>query len=100
MQKARHTMNLMELLLQVDARLRPLLQADESVFQAAIEEVAAGPRPAGVAPEVEPRAVLAGKLLEVETICRMLQRRLGVEFTGVARVDVKLSLGPQTPAKP
>lgn len=93
-------MNLMELLLQVDARLRLLVGADEHALQAAIAEVAAGPRTAGVAPDVEPRAVLAGQLVAIETECRMLRDRLGVEIAVVSRADVKLSLGPQTPAKP
>ncbi len=59
-------MNLVELLQLVDARLRPLVTADERALQTVLEEVATGPRPAGVAPEVEPRAVLAGRLVEIE----------------------------------
>ncbi len=92
-------MNLMELLLQVDARLRPLVGADESVLQAVVEEVAAGPRPEGIAPEVTSRAVLAGKLVGIETECRMLRERLGVELTFASRVDVKVTPGPVLPAQ-
>jgi hypothetical protein len=54
-------MNLMQLLQLLDERLRPLVGADESALLAVLDEVAAGPWPAGVAPEVEPRAVLAGR---------------------------------------
>ncbi len=94
-------MNLMELLLQVDARLRPLVGADESAIQAAVDEVAVGPRPEGIAPEVEPRAVLAGQLVSIEQECRMLRERLGVEITTVARVDVKFVLdSPPPPTEP
>lgn len=82
-------MNLMELLLQVDARLRPLVGADEHALQAAVEEVAAGPRAEGIAPDVEPRAVLAGQLVAIEADCQLLRKRLGVEMTTVARIDVK-----------
>jgi hypothetical protein len=84
------SMNLMELLLQVDARLRQLVGADESALQAVLDEVAAGPRPAGVAPDVEPRAVLAGLLVNIEQKCRMLRKHLHVQLTAAARVDVKI----------
>ncbi|HEU0027732.1 MAG TPA: hypothetical protein VFQ25_11510 [Ktedonobacterales bacterium] len=91
-------MNLMELLLEMDARLRPLVVADESGLQAAIEEVVAGPRRPGIPPEVEPRVMLAGLLNDIETECRMLCDHLGVRLTTVARVDVSVSglagLGP------
>lgn len=94
-------MNLMELLLQVDARLRPLVGADEHALQAVVEEVTAGPRAEGIAPDVEPRAVLAGQLVSIEAECRMLRERLGVEMTTVARVDVKFALdGPPPPTEP
>ena len=83
-------MNLMELLQRVDTRLRPLAVADESALQAVLEEVAAGPRPTGVAPDVEPRAVLAGRLLEIEEECRLLREHLHVQFTVAARLDVKI----------
>jgi hypothetical protein len=92
-------MNLMELLLQVDARLRPLAGADESALREVIAEVAVGPRAEGVAPDVEPRAVLAGQLVSIETECRMLRERLGVELTFVSRVDVKVTPGPVLPAQ-
>lgn len=82
-------MNLMELLLQVDARLRPLVGADENTWQTVLEEAAAGPRRPAIPPEVEPRAMLAGLLLDIETACRMLRESLGVQFTVATRVDVK-----------
>ena len=81
-------MNLMELLQMVDARLRPLAVTDESELQGLLEEVAAGPRPEGVAPEVEPRAVLAGRLHEIEVECQMLRKHLNVQFTTVAKVEI------------
>ena len=91
-------MNLMELLQQVDARLRPLAVADESALQAVLEEVAAGPRPEWLAPDVDPRAVLAGQLMNIEQECRMLRDHLHVQLTFAARVDVKVtSLGPVRP---
>ena len=92
-------MNLMELLLQVDARLRPLVGADESELQAVVEEVAAGPRAEGIAPEITPRAVLAGQLVAIEAECRMLRERLGVELTFASRVEVKVTPGPVLPAQ-
>jgi hypothetical protein len=82
-------MNLMELLNQVDARLRPLVGAEDDAVQAVVDEVAAGPRPRGVSPDSEPRAVLAGRLVSIEEECRMLRERLGVTLTTVARLDVK-----------
>lgn len=98
-------MNLMELLQQVDERLRPLVGADESALQAVIEEVAAGPRPAGVAPAAEPRAALAGRLMSIEEECRLLREHLHVQLTTVARLDVAVVMhGPshprQAPADP
>jgi hypothetical protein len=95
----------MELLQLVDTRLRPLAVADESALEAVIAEVAAGPRPEGVAPDVEPRAVLAGRLVSIEQECRMLREHLHVQLTVSARVDVKVTLsdpdrtGP-APAEP
>lgn len=86
-------MNLMELLLQVDARLGPLIGVDEPTLQVVIDEVAAGPRPTGVAPEVEPQAVLAGQLVEIESECRMLRELLHVELTTVAHLDMHVTLG-------
>jgi hypothetical protein len=83
------TMNLMELLQLADARLRPLAVANEDALQAVLEEVAAGPRPEGIAPEVAPRAVLAGRLLEIETECRMLREKLHEQFTTASRVESK-----------
>jgi hypothetical protein len=83
------TMNLMELLQLADARLRPLAVANEDALQAVLEEVAAGPRPEGIAPEVPPRAVLAGRLFEIETECRMLREHLHVQLTTAARVEIK-----------
>lgn len=80
----------MELLLLVDARLRPLVGADESAVQAVIEEVAAEPRPEGVPPEVEPRVVLAGQLVSMENVCHMLREHLHVEFMTVSRVEVRV----------
>jgi hypothetical protein len=80
-------MNLMELLQLVDARLRPLAVADESALETVLVEVAAGPRPEGVAPEVEPRAVLAGRLYEIEIECRMLREHLHVQLTAVSRIE-------------
>lgn len=84
-------MNLMDLLQLVDARLRPLAVTDESTLQAVLEEVAAGPRPQGVAPDLEPRAVLAGQLVSIEQECRMLREHLHVELTVAAHVDVSVS---------
>jgi hypothetical protein len=84
-------MNLMELLQLVDARLRPLVVADESALQPVLEEVATGPRPEGVAPDVEPRAVLAGQLVSIETECRMLREHLHVPLTVVGRLEVHVS---------
>lgn len=92
-------MNLMELLQQVDARLRPLAVADESALQVVLEEVAAGPRPEWLAPDVEPRAVLAGQLMNIEQECRMLRDHLHVQLTFAARLDVKIvSVGPVHPS--
>jgi len=98
-------MNLMELLQLVDASLRPLAVAKESAVEAVLEEVAAGPRPEGIAPEVEPRAILAGRLKEIEVECRMLREHLNVQFTTVAGVvaygmKVTPIPGPSGPDKP
>src|SRR5262249_49703999 len=96
MEKGRQiSMNLMELLQLVDARLRPLVGADESAVQAVLEEVAAGPRPEGVAPEGGPRVGLASRVVGLQQECRMLREHLQVELTCASRVDVKVSLsGP------
>ncbi|HEX6799741.1 MAG TPA: hypothetical protein VF116_18675 [Ktedonobacterales bacterium] len=86
-------MNLMELLQLVDDRLRPLAVADERALQAVLDgEVAAGPRPQGVAPDVEPRAVLAGRLFGIEQECRMLREHLHVKLDVVAKVKVSIAL--------
>lgn len=85
-------MNLMELLQLVDDRLRPLAVADERALQAVLDEVAAGPRPQGVAPDVEPRAVLAGRLFGIEQECRMLREHLHVKLDVVAKVKVSITL--------
>lgn len=100
------SMNLMELLLLVDARLRTLAVADENTIQAAIGEVAVGPRPVGVGLDVDPRAVLAGMLAGIEQECRMLRDQLHVQVTFVARSEITSisSSGPvnsgQAPAPP
>ena len=83
-------MNLMELLQQVDSRLRPLAVADEQELQAVLDEVAAGPRPQGIAADVEPRVVLAARLLEIETDCRFLRDHLHVQFNIVAKTEMKI----------
>ncbi len=93
-------MNLMELLQLVDARLRPLAAADERALQAVLEEVVAGPRPEGVGSDVEPRAVLAGRLMEIEQECRMLREHLHVQVTSAARVDVKVSVSGPVRTRP
>jgi hypothetical protein len=80
-------MNLLELLQLVDERLRPLAVADERALEAVLVEVAAGPQPKGVAPEVGPRAILAGRLIEIEQECRMLREHLGVQLTAAASVE-------------
>ena len=91
-------MNLMELLQLVDARLRPLATADESVLQGILEEVAAGPRPEGVPPDVAPRAVLAGQLVSIERECRMLLDQLQVQLTPAASLEVhNISVGSVRP---
>ncbi|HEX8995288.1 MAG TPA: hypothetical protein VF812_04605 [Ktedonobacterales bacterium] len=94
-------MNIMELLLLVDERLRPLVGADERVFENALQvilaEVAAGPRQAGVAPDADPRAVLAGQLVDIEEECRMLRERLHVQLTVATRIEVKAHIGPARP---
>ena len=91
-------MNLMELLRAVDERLRPLMAADERALQAILEEVAAGPRPAGVAPDVEPRAVLAGRLVSIEEECRLLREHLQAQLTIAARLEIKgVMTGPSRP---
>src|SRR5262249_47601219 len=93
MEKGRQiSMNLMELLQLVDARLRPLVGADESAVQAVLEEVAAGPRPEGVAPEGESRVVLASWLVSIEQEGRMLREHPQVEVTCAPRGDVEGSL--------
>lgn len=100
-------MNLMELLLQVDGRLRPLVGADESALQAVVDEVATGPRPTGVAPDVESRAILAGQLVSIENECRMLRESLHVELTFASRIVAHAVIGqphpkrtPQEPQEP
>lgn len=85
-------MNLMELLQQVDGKLRPLAVADERALQLVLDEVAAGPRPLGVGPDAEPRAVLAGRLFEIEQECRMLREHLHVKLDTVAKVEVSIKL--------
>lgn len=91
-------MNIMELLQLVDDRLRPMVGADESAVQALLAEVTAGPRPAGVAPNAESRAVLAGQLFGIEQECRMLRDLLHVELTFVSRASVETPvLGPTRP---
>lgn len=85
-------MNLMELLQMVDDRLRPLAVADEHALQAVLDEVAAGPRPQGVAPDVEPRTVLAGRLFGIEQECRMLREHLHVKLDVMANVKVSIKV--------
>lgn len=84
-------MNLMDLLQQVDDRLKLLVVADEQALQAVLDgEVAAGPRLQGVASDVEPRVVLAATLYEIELECRMLLERLHVQFDVVAKTEVRI----------
>ncbi len=91
-------MNLIELLQLVDERLRPLVAADENALQAVFEEVAADPRPAGVAPDVDPRSILAGQLVSIEEECRLLRERLHVQLTTAARLEIKVFMtGPSRP---
>lgn len=90
-------MNIMELLLLVDERLRPLVGAGENALQVILAEVAAGPRQAGVAPDADPRAVLAGQLVDIEEECRMLRERLHVQLTVATRIEVKAHIGPARP---
>jgi hypothetical protein len=91
-------MNLMELLQLVDDRLRPLVGADESALQDILEEVAAGRRPVGVAPDVEPRAILAAQLVSIEEECRLLREHLHVQLTVAARLEIKgFMTGPSRP---
>ncbi len=89
----------MELLNLVDERLRPLAVADENALLVVLEEVAAAPRPEGVAPEVEPRAVLASRLVSIETECRMLRDSLHVELTFASRAEWK-NISAVDPASP
>lgn len=88
-------MNLMELLLQVDGRLRPLIGADDATLQALLAEVAAGPLPPGVSPDASPGGVLAGQLHGIEIECHMLldhlRKRLGIELTAVAKVEMTIT---------
>lgn len=80
-------MNLMELLQLTDARLRPLVVADEEAIDALLGEVAAGPQPEGIAPEAGPRGILAGRLGEIEAECRLLRKKLQVNLSVATRVQ-------------
>ncbi|HEX8732778.1 MAG TPA: hypothetical protein VF725_12050 [Ktedonobacterales bacterium] len=92
-------MNIMELLILVSARLRPLAVADEQALQAMLEEVAAGPPAEGAAPDIAPRLALAGQLIVIEHECRMLREHLHVQLTGAARIEVKSFLAESASAE-
>jgi hypothetical protein len=97
-------MNLMELLLAVDGRLRPLVGADDATLHSVLDEVAVGPRAPGVPPEASPEGVLAGQLLSIEVECHMLldmlRDKLGVELTAVAEIEVTGSVTGPVPSDP
>jgi hypothetical protein len=87
------TMNLMELLLQVDEGIRSLVGVDEATIQAVLAEVAQGPRRPGLAPEVDDRMMLAGLLNSIAVECGMVRDRLGWDVTAVAHIDVQAPTG-------
>jgi len=71
---------LYEQLQQLDATLRALIMADDQALESVVEEIETQ-RPAHIAPEASLRAILAGKLIEIEEGCKILRDRLGVEMT-------------------
>jgi hypothetical protein len=90
-------MTLIEQLQQLDATLRTLIPTgNEQALESVVEDVEAF-RPAYISPQVSPRAILAGKLSEVEQGCKILRERLGVEFTVASGVTVHVqAIDPAT----